>query len=118
MRRMAVGPVGPGCCGRIRPRRNCRDAGALIPETATKLLQPLRIFHQEWVDERIAKLTYALTRFKERRGRSPAASPGRFWCRYPGLVLRRDCAEHEIPSFAELAVIVPVSFIVQMIPLS
>jgi len=51
---MAVVRSGRGCCGGIRPRRNCRDAALLIPETATKLLQPLRIFHQEWVDERIA----------------------------------------------------------------
>src|SRR6185503_10889429 len=37
----------------------------LMPEMVTKLLQPLRVFHQEWVDARIEKLTYALTRFKE-----------------------------------------------------
>jgi len=121
MRRMAVGPVGPGMLwagfglGAI-----VATPALLIPETATKLLQPLRIFHQEWVDERIAKLTYALTRFKE----TPTALAGCF----AGAVLVQGilvlfyvaiARSMNIPiGFAELAVIVPVSFIVQMIPLS
>ena len=46
----------------------------LFPESVTKLLQPLRIFHQEWVDARLEKLTFALTKFKE----TPAALAGCF----------------------------------------
>src|SRR6185503_17358202 len=70
MQRMAVGPVGPGILwagfglGAI-----VATPALLMPEAVTKLLQPLRVFHREWVDERIEKLTYALTRFKE----TPAA---------------------------------------------
>ena len=70
MQRMAVGPVGPRMLwagfglGAI-----IATPALLMPETVTKLLQPLRVFHQEWVDARIEKLTYALTRFKE----TPAA---------------------------------------------
>ena len=121
MRRMAVGPVGPGMLwagfglGAI-----VATPALLIPETAAKLLQPLRVFHQEWVDARIAKLTYALTRFKE----TPTALAGCF----AGAVLVQAilvlfyvaiARSMNIPiGFAELAVIVPVSFIVQMIPLS
>ena len=92
----------------------------LMPETVTRLLQPLRVFHQEWVDARIEKLTYALTRFKE----TPAALAGCF----AGAVVVQGilvafyvaiARSMHIPiGFAELAVIVPVSFIVQMVPLS
>ena len=40
-----------------------------MPEGFTRLLQPLRVLHPEWVDERLERLTAALSRFKE----SPAA---------------------------------------------
>ena len=91
-----------------------------MPEIVSKLLQPLRVFHQEWVDARIEKLTYTLTRFKE----TPGALAGCF----AGAVVVQAilvgfyvaiARSMNIPiGFAELAVIVPVSFIVQMVPLS
>ena len=91
----------------------------LMPETATKLLQPLRVFHQEWVDERIAKLTYALTRFKETPAALAVCSGA---VAVQGILVLFYVAiarSMNIPiGFAELAVIVPVSFIVQMMPLS
>ena len=121
MQRMAVGPVGPGILwagfglGAI-----VATPALLMPEAVTKLLQPLRVFHREWVDERIEKLTYALTRFKE----TPAALAACF----AGAVVVQTilvlfyvaiARSMNIPiGFAELAVIVPVSFIVQMVPLS
>jgi len=121
MQRMAVGPVGPGILwagfglGAI-----VATPALLMPEAVTKLLQPLRVFHREWVDERIEKLTYALTRFKE----TPAALATCF----AGAVVVQAilvlfyvaiARSMNIPiGFAELAVIVPVSFIVQMVPLS
>jgi uncharacterized membrane protein YbhN (UPF0104 family) len=121
MQRMAVGPVGPALLwagfglGAI-----VATPALLMPESMTKLLQPLRVFHQEWVDERIARLTDALTRFKE----TPAALAGCF----AGAVIVQAllvvfyvaiARSIGIPiGFAELAVIVPVSFIVQMLPVS
>jgi uncharacterized membrane protein YbhN (UPF0104 family) len=121
MQRMAVGPVGPAMLwagfglGAI-----IATPALLMPETATRVLQPLRVFHQEWVDARIEKLTYALTRFKE----TPAALAGCF----AGAVVVQAvlvafyvaiARSMNIPiGFAELAVIVPVSFIVQMVPVS
>src|SRR4051812_2946713 len=121
MHRMAVGPVGPRMLwagfgiGTI-----IATPALLMPETVAKLLQPLRVFHQEWVDARIEKLTYALTRFRE----TPAALATCF----AGAVVVQGilvlfymaiARSMNIPiGFAELAVIVPVSFIVQMIPLS
>ncbi|HYT67735.1 MAG TPA: lysylphosphatidylglycerol synthase transmembrane domain-containing protein [Vicinamibacterales bacterium] len=121
MQRMAVGPVGPRMLwagfglGAI-----VATPALLMPETATRILQPLRVFHAEWVDERINKLTYALTRFKE----TPAALAICFLgaVGVQGILVLFYVAiarSMHIPvSFAELAVIVPVSFIVQMIPLS
>jgi uncharacterized membrane protein YbhN (UPF0104 family) len=121
MQRMSVGPVGPGVLwagfglGAV-----IATPALLMPETVGRILQPLRVFHQEWVDARIEKLTNTLTRFKE----TPAALAGCF----AGAVLVQGilvafyvaiARSMNIPiGFAELAVIVPVSFIVQMIPLS
>jgi uncharacterized membrane protein YbhN (UPF0104 family) len=121
MQRLSVGPVGPKllwagfCIGAI-----VATPALLMPESITRLLAPLRVFHQEWVDARIAKLTVALTKFKE----TPTALAGCFLGAVivqTVLVLFYLAIAHSmnIPvGFAELAVIVPVSFIVQMIPVS
>jgi len=119
--RLAVGPVGPGMLwagfglGAV-----LATPTLLMPETATKLLQPLRVFHQEWVDARIEKLTYALTRFKETPAALAACFLGAIAVQALLVLFYVAIARSmNIPiGFAELAVIVPVSFIVQMIPLS
>jgi len=121
MQRMSVGPVGPGMLwAGFGAGAMIATPALLMPETATRILQPLRVFHAEWVDERINKLTYALTRFKE----TPAAIAICFLgaVAVQGLLVLFYVAvarSMHIPiGFAELAVIVPVSFIVQMLPLS
>jgi len=119
--RLAVGPVGPGVLwagfglGAI-----IATPALLMPETATKLLQPLRVFHQEWVDARIEKLTYALTRFKETPAALAACFLGAVAVQAILVLFYVSIARGmQIPiGFAELAVIVPVSFIVQMAPVS
>jgi glycosyltransferase 2 family protein len=92
----------------------------LVPQSLGRLLQPLRVFHQEWVDARIAKLTDVLTRFRE----GPAALAG---CFAGALVVQgvlvafylAIARSMNIPiAFSDLAVIVPISFIVQMLPVS
>ena len=121
MQRMAVGPVGPRILwagfglGTI-----IATPALLMPETVTKLLQPLRVFHQEWVDARIEKLT---VRADAIQGNAGGARDVLLGCdRRAGLLVLFYVAiarSMSIPvGFAELAVIVPVSFIVQMIPLS
>jgi uncharacterized membrane protein YbhN (UPF0104 family) len=119
--RMAVGPIGPALlwAGFVIGAVVVTPA-LLMPERAMKLLQPLRVFHQDWVDARIEKLRYALTRFKE--------TPLALAICFVGAVLVQGilvlfyvaiARSMNIPiGFAELAVIVPVSFIVQMVPLS
>jgi glycosyltransferase 2 family protein len=91
-----------------------------VPEAMTRLLAPLRVLHRDWVDARIARLTAALTKFKE----TPTAVAGCF----VGAVIVQTllvlfyvtiARSMNIPiGFPELAVIVPVSLIVQMIPVS
>jgi glycosyltransferase 2 family protein len=92
----------------------------LRPHAFARLLQPLRALHPTWVDERLARLTSALGRF----GRAPGALIACFG----GAVVVQAvlvgfyvaiAQSLRIPiGFAELGVIVPISFIVQMIPLS
>jgi glycosyltransferase 2 family protein len=92
----------------------------LMPRALARILQPLRVIHPEWVDERIERLTSALARFRE----APASLGGCF----VGAVIVQTLLvafylaiahSMRIPvGFAELAVIVPITFIVQMLPLS
>src|SRR5450759_5056369 len=121
MHRMAVGPVGPGMLwAGFGLGAMIATPALLMPETVGRLLQPLRVFHQEWVDARIEKLTDALTRFKETPTALAACFAGAVVVQ--GLLVLFYVAiarsMHMPIGFAELAVIVPVSFIVQMIPLS
>src|SRR4051794_12046668 len=121
MHHMVMGRIGPGILwagfglGAV-----IATPALLFPEVVTRLLQPLRVFHQEWVDARLEKLTFALTKFKE----TPAALAGCFagaivvQAILVGFYLAIARSMHIPIGFAELAVIVPVSFIVQMVPLS
>jgi uncharacterized membrane protein YbhN (UPF0104 family) len=97
------------------------SAPALIaPAGFGRLLQPLTVFHPQWVGERIDKLTSVLSRFRDR----PVALVGCF----SGAVLVQASmvvffffvayALHLQLTFWDLAVIVPLSFIVQMLPVS
>jgi len=92
----------------------------VFPEAFTRLLQPLRLLHAEWVDERLARLTSALLRFRE----TPTALSGCFAGAVAVqtiLVLFYLAIAHSmgIPiGFTSLAVIVPITFIVQMLPVS
>ena len=92
----------------------------IAPAGVGRLLQPLTVFHPEWVGDRIALITETLGRFRER----PSALAGCFCGAVVVqtlLVLFYLAAAHSlgIPISAwHLAVIVPVSFVVQMLPVS
>jgi uncharacterized membrane protein YbhN (UPF0104 family) len=92
----------------------------LMPEGFARLLKPLRIMHPEWVDERIGRLTAALARFRESPGALGGCFAGAVFVQ--GLLVAFYLAvahSMRIPiNFAALAVIVPISFIVQMVPIS
>ncbi len=90
------------------------------PEGFGRLLQPLTVVHPEWVGSHIETLTAALGRFRER----PSALLGCFG----GAVLVQVLLVFfylavvralQIPVQAwDLTVIVPLSFVVQMLPIS
>ena len=92
----------------------------MAPSGVGRLLQPLRVFHREWVETRILRITDALARFRE----DPRALAGCF----VGAVIVQTLLvgfyvaighSMRIPvSPWHLAVIVPISFVVQMLPLS
>jgi len=92
----------------------------LAPAGLTRLLQPLTAIHPEWIGERIEKLTSALERFRDR----PAALGGCFLgalAVQAMLVLYYTAvvqALHLDVRLVDLAVIVPISFVVQMLPVS
>jgi uncharacterized membrane protein YbhN (UPF0104 family) len=92
----------------------------LMPAGFMRLLQPLRVLHPEWVDERLGRMAAALARFRE----TPAALAGCFAgailvqgiivCFYASIARSMN-----IPiGIAELSVIVPMTLIVQMLPVS
>ena len=92
----------------------------LMPQALPRLLQPLRFLHPAWIDERLARLSGTLERFKD--------SPKALLACFAGAVAVQAilvgfylaiARSMQIPiGFAELAVVVPISFIVQMVPVS
>lgn len=92
----------------------------IAPDGFGRLLQPLTALHPEWVGERIQKLTSALARFRER----PAALAGCFTGAIAVQILLVGFHFAIVSALAmpimfwDLAVIVPVSFLLQMLPVS
>ena len=92
----------------------------LIPRALPRLLAPLRFLHLEWIDERLGRLGTALSRFREAPGALAACFVGAVAVQAVlvgfYLAIARSMS---IPiGFGELAVIVPISFLVQMLPVS
>ena len=95
-------------------------AAVLLPGGVARLLSPLRLIHQEWVEERIGRLTGALTKFR--------SAPRSLVACLLGAVLVQAVLvgfyvtivrSMSIPiSVWHLAVVVPISFVVQMAPVS
>lgn len=92
----------------------------LAPQLVHGVVAPIRRVHPEWIDERLDRLTSALVRFR----RSPDAMVSCFGgavavqftliCFYYALARGLN-----IPiGFSHLALLVPVSFLVQMVPIS
>jgi glycosyltransferase 2 family protein len=92
----------------------------IAPAGVGRLLQPLTVFHPEWVGDRIVRVTDALARFRER--------PASLFNAFAGAVVMQAllvlfysavARSLNIPiSIWHMAVIVPVSFVVQMVPVS
>jgi len=131
-----VAAVGATAAGRVHPAAvpiwpvwlwagflACAAASApavFAPAGFGRMLQPLTVFHPEWVGERIDTLTSALSRFRDQ----PSVLAGCF----VGAVLVQGAmvvfyfvvayALHLNLAFSDIAVIVPISMVVQMLPVS
>jgi hypothetical protein len=92
----------------------------LRPHTFVRLLHPLRLLHPAWVDARLARLTSALAQFGQAPGALVACFGGAVIVQTVLVAFYLAIAQslHVPIGFRELAVIVPISFIVQMVPLS
>jgi uncharacterized membrane protein YbhN (UPF0104 family) len=117
----SFGPLGPGVLwGSLGFGAIVATPAFLNPHWLARVLRPLRVLHPEWVDERIGRLTAAFSRFRE----APSALAGCFAgavAVQAVLVFFYVAIAHSmrIPiGFPELALIVPISFLVQMLPVS
>jgi uncharacterized protein (TIRG00374 family) len=92
----------------------------IAPAGFARLLRPLAVFHREWVAGRIEKLTAVLARFRERPSALAACFAGAIVVQGSIVVFYAIVAYalHLNMGFWDLAVIVPMSFVVQMLPLS
>lgn len=90
------------------------------PKLIGKALHPLRVFHQEWVTLQISRLIHALEKF----GQSPATLGQCFLGAIAvqavilGYYAVLAYAMHIPVPTVHLAVLIPMSFVVQMLPLS
>jgi glycosyltransferase 2 family protein len=117
----AIGPMAPGLLWGVLALAIVLAAPVLLlPHGIGKLLRPLRAIHQEWVEERIERLTSALARFRDQPKALAACFAGAivvqglivgfYWAIAAALNL-------QVP-LAHLAIVVPMSLVVQMLPMS
>ena len=92
----------------------------MTPAWVARLLSPLRRIHQEWVTERIARMTRTLARFGQEPMVLLACLAGAIIVQVVLVGFYAAIARSMgVPISAwHLAVIIPVSFIVQMAPIS
>ena len=95
-------------------------AAVFTPTGFGRLLRPLTIFHAEWVGERITTLTSALARFREEPLVLVTAFAGAIGVQALTVLFYFAVAYalHLDVGVWDLAVIVPMSFVVQVVPLS
>jgi glycosyltransferase 2 family protein len=90
------------------------------PAGFSRLLQPLTVFHPEWVGSRIDTLTEILTRFRARPGALARCFATAVFVQGT-MVLYYFAVTHALHldvALSDIAVIVPISFVVQMLPVS
>ena len=90
------------------------------PTALARLLQPLTVFHPEWVGGRIGTLTQTLKRFRHHWGAVVTCFAGAVFVQI-GTVTFNLAVAHalSIPiSVFDIAVLIPVAGVVQMVPVS
>jgi hypothetical protein len=90
------------------------------PDGFGRLLQPLTVFHPEWVGDRIETLIGALSRFREQPSALAACFGGAVFVQMTMVVYYYVVAYalHLNLAVSDISVIVPISFVVQMLPVS
>ena len=90
------------------------------PGAVERLLQPLKVLHAEWVGERIETMVTALSRFRERPTALLGCFSGAILVQALVVIFYVAVAEAlQVPIHSwDLAVIVPLSIVVQMLPVS
>jgi uncharacterized membrane protein YbhN (UPF0104 family) len=92
----------------------------LAPSGFGRLLQPLTVFHPEWVGERINTITAVLARFREKPQVLAECFGGAVFVQATIVVFYFTVAYalHLNVSMLDLAVVVPMSAVVQLLPVS
>jgi len=92
----------------------------LKPEHVGRMLQPLRVLHPEWVDERIGRIIDALGRFRQQPGALFGCFVGAIGVQalLVGFYVAITYSMRIPIQPWHLTVVVPVSFVVQMLPVS
>ena len=92
----------------------------LAPSGFGRLLQPLTVFHPEWVGERINTITAVLARFREQPHVLAECFGGAVFVQATIVVFYFTVAYalHLNVSMLDLAVVVPMSAVVQLLPVS
>jgi uncharacterized membrane protein YbhN (UPF0104 family) len=90
------------------------------PAGFSRLLQPLTVFHPEWVGNRLETLTTVLGRFRAKPGALVQCFAFAVFVQATMVVFYFAVAQalHLSVSISDIAVIVPISFVVQMLPVS
>jgi uncharacterized membrane protein YbhN (UPF0104 family) len=92
----------------------------LAPGGFGRLLRPLMVFHPEWVGGRIENLTNVLARFRDRPRALAACFAAALFVQATMVVFYFLVAYalHLNVPLSDLGVIVPISFVVQLLPVS
>jgi uncharacterized membrane protein YbhN (UPF0104 family) len=116
-----IGPIGPSLLwGGLAAAVGASVFALLWPERVGALARPLRIFHAEWVERRILMITSALGRFRKAPGSLAAclAISIAVQALLVGYYASIAAALHVNIPTGHLAMLVPISFLVQMVPFS
>jgi uncharacterized protein (TIRG00374 family) len=116
-----LGPIGPGILWAVLAGSiTMAGVAVLLPQGIAALLRPLRALHQEWVEERITRLTAALARFRDEPQVLGACFAGAILVQgmLVGFFALVAAGLHLNIPLTHLGIVVPLSFIVQMLPVS
>lgn len=116
-----IGPIGPGILWALLAAGFAVGAPAvLMPHGVAAVLRPLRALHQEWVEVRISRLTLALAKFRDAPQALGACFGGAILVQgiLVGFYAAIASSLHLHIPVAHLAIVVPISLVVQMLPVS